>query len=113
MSEDKTTEAEELVVEVAAEPELVEKPKASKDPKIVFYCKDCGEIVETNRAGRKYVYMCKKCGTKNVAFGTEESIYGFFRLDDNEEEVETPSTTMKGLEEKEKREKEKAERRKK
>ncbi|MEK7126564.1 MAG: hypothetical protein AAB848_00510 [Patescibacteria group bacterium] len=54
---------------------------------IIFYCKDCEEIVETLRVGGKYVYKCKKCGTKNVAFGTRKSIYGFFRLEDEEEEV--------------------------
>lgn len=51
---------------------------------IVFYCKDCEEIVDTTRIGGKYVYKCKKCGTKNVAFGTKKSIYGFFRLEEKE-----------------------------
>lgn len=55
---------------------------------IIFYCKDCEEIVDTLRVGGKYVYKCKKCGTKNVAFGTRKSIYGFFRLEDEKEEVE-------------------------
>lgn len=54
------------------------------DNPIVFYCKDCAEIVETRRVGGKYVYTCKKCGTKNVAFGTKKSIYGFFKLVDKE-----------------------------
>lgn len=53
---------------------------------IIFYCKDCEEIVDTNRCGRKYVYKCKKCGTKNVAFGTKKSIYNFFRLEDEKKE---------------------------
>lgn len=53
-----------------------------KDTDIIFFCKDCQEVVETNRFGKKYVYMCKKCGTKNVAFGTVRSISTFFRLDD-------------------------------
>lgn len=47
---------------------------------IVFYCKDCGKIVDTERIGKKYVYKCKVCGTKNVAFGTEKSIKSFFRI---------------------------------
>lgn len=47
---------------------------------IIFYCKDCEEIVDTDKVGRKYVYKCKKCGTKNVAFGTEKSIKSFFRV---------------------------------
>ena len=55
---------------------------------IVFYCKDCEGIVDTDRVGRKYVYKCKKCGTKNVAFGTKKSIYSFFHVEDKEEEGE-------------------------
>lgn len=51
---------------------------------IIFFCKDCSEIVETERCGRKYVYKCKKCGTKNVAFGTKKSIYSFFRLEEGD-----------------------------
>lgn len=58
--------------------------KPVDDNPIVFYCKDCGEIVATSRVGGKYVYTCKKCGTKNVAFGTKKSIYGFFKLEDKE-----------------------------
>ena len=57
--------------------------KVKKGP-IVFYCKDCEEIVDTIQFGRKYVYKCKKCGTKNVAFGTEKSINTFFRLEEKE-----------------------------
>jgi len=55
---------------------------------IIFYCKDCGEIVDTIKCGKKYVYKCKKCGTKNVAFGTKKSIYSFFHLDDKEKKNE-------------------------
>lgn len=64
-------------------PEVVEKVDGGK---IVFYCKDCEELVETDRFGKKYVYMCKKCGTKNVAFGTLKSVRGFFRLDEKEKQ---------------------------
>jgi len=56
------------------------------DGTIVFYCKDCEELVDTERFGRKYVYKCKKCGTKNVAFGTMKSINSFFHLDDRKDE---------------------------
>lgn len=49
---------------------------------IIFYCKDCQEIVDTEKIGKKYVYKCNKCGTKNVAFGTRKSIYGYFRLEE-------------------------------
>jgi len=53
---------------------------------VIFYCKDCEEVVDTERVGSKYVYKCKKCGTKNVAFGTKKSIYTFFRLEDKKED---------------------------
>lgn len=59
---------------------------ATDDNPIVFFCKDCQEIVETVKVGGKYVYKCKKCGTKNVAFGTKKSIYGFFRIEEREKE---------------------------
>lgn len=66
------------------------KKEDLKIDEIVFYCKDCEEIVDTLKVGGKYVYKCKKCGTKNVAFGTEKSIYGFFRLEKTEEEEAAP-----------------------
>ncbi len=53
---------------------------------IIFYCKDCEQVVETNRVGKKYVYTCKKCGTKNVAFGTKKSIYSFFHIEEEAEQ---------------------------
>ncbi|MFH1218273.1 MAG: hypothetical protein V1679_00330 [Candidatus Peregrinibacteria bacterium] len=59
----------------------------TKDP-IIFYCKDCEAIVDTSRIGRQYVYKCKKCGTKNVAFGTEKSIRSFFRIEEREKKEE-------------------------
>ncbi|MFH1533724.1 MAG: hypothetical protein ABID64_02230 [Nitrospirota bacterium] len=65
----------------------MEENKPNKGP-IIFYCKDCEEIVETYQVGRKYVYKCKKCGTKNVAFGTEKSLNTFFRLEEKEKQME-------------------------
>jgi ATP sulfurylase len=58
----------------------------SKSP-IVFYCKDCGKIVDASKFGKRYVYTCKICGTKNVAFGTEKSIKSFFRIPEEKEEI--------------------------
>lgn len=46
--------------------------------RIVFFCKDCEKIVDGIKIGRKYVYKCPVCGTKNVAFGTERSIKNFY-----------------------------------
>ena len=54
---------------------------------IIFYCKDCEKIVDTDKVGRKYVYKCKKCGTKNVAFGTSKSIKSFFRVKEEKKEI--------------------------
>lgn len=48
--------------------------------KIVFYCKDCEKIVKGIKVGRKYVYKCPFCSTKNVAFGTEKSIKNFYNV---------------------------------
>ena len=53
---------------------------------IAFFCKDCNKVVPVNRVGRRYVYTCAECGTKNVAFGTANSIHSFFHI--KEEEVE-------------------------
>ena len=65
---------------------MTEADEKLDDNPIIFYCKDCEEVVETTKFGGKYVYKCKKCGTKNVAFGTKKSIYGFFKLEDKEKE---------------------------
>lgn len=58
----------------------------NNEPSIIFYCKDCQEIVDTDKVGGKYVYKCRKCGTKNVAFGTVKSIKNFFKIEDKPEE---------------------------
>jgi Zn finger protein HypA/HybF involved in hydrogenase expression len=71
--------------------------KSKKSP-IIFYCKDCEEVVDTHRVGRKYVYKCKKCGTKNVAFGTEKSIGTFFRLEEKEKKAKSEETKAKSEE---------------
>ncbi|MBU1992974.1 MAG: hypothetical protein ABH856_04040 [Patescibacteria group bacterium] len=61
---------------------LARKPAPKWGESIVFYCKDCEKTVETQQVGRKYVYKCKVCGTKNVAFGTPRSIKGFFHIEE-------------------------------
>jgi len=53
---------------------------------IVFYCKDCEKIVEVKPFGRKFVYRCSVCGTKNVAFGTEKAIRSFYRFEEGKKE---------------------------
>lgn len=77
----------------------------SKDTgNIVFYCKDCEQIVDVSRCGKKYVYKCKKCGTKNVAFGTKKSIYSFFHVKEDAEEREDTKEKKSKKEDKEKKE---------
>lgn len=68
---------------MAEETKKPEAENSTNECDIIFYCKDCNEIVETDRCGRKYVYKCKKCGTKNVAFGTRKSIYSFFKIEED------------------------------
>lgn len=65
----------------------------TKSP-IVFYCKDCEKLVDASKFGKRYVYTCKICGTKNVAFGTEKSIKNFFRIpEEKKEEAPVPVST--------------------
>ena len=47
---------------------------------VVFFCKDCEKIVDVKPVGRKFVYKCAICDTKNVAFGTEKAVKNFFRI---------------------------------
>lgn len=47
---------------------------------IVFYCKDCKEIIKGEKIGAKYLYKCPKCKGENVAFGTPKSIGNFYHL---------------------------------
>lgn len=55
-------------------------PTTEIQVKIVFFCKDCEKIIQGVKLGKKYVYKCPLCGTKNVAFGTEKSIRNFYRV---------------------------------
>ncbi|MFC1749341.1 hypothetical protein ACFL2V_11100 [Pseudomonadota bacterium] len=54
---------------------------------IVYYCKDCEKVVDTKPVGRKFVYKCAICGTKNVAFGTEKSVTNYYRVEEEAEKV--------------------------
>ena len=56
------------------------KLKEAASVRIIFYCKDCYKIVEGVKVGKKYVYKCPLCHTKNVAFGTEKSIRSFYHV---------------------------------
>lgn len=48
---------------------------------VSFYCKDCKEIVETERLNpNKYEYKCKKCSWKNIVIGTLEWLKSNYRI---------------------------------
>ena len=59
--------------------QLREKSKALESC-ILFYCKFCQAVVDVDRCGRRYSYICKTCGSKEVAFGTQASVAKFFHL---------------------------------
>lgn len=48
--------------------------------KLVFYCKNCEEIVEAKQTKKKFKFICPKCGKHEIAFGTEESIHNYYRI---------------------------------
>ena len=50
-----------------------------KEP-ITYYCKDCEKFVEVKPVGRKFVYKCAVCSTKNVAFGTKKSLISYYHI---------------------------------
>lgn len=42
---------------------------------IQFYCHACKKVVETDRPHpRKVAFVCKDCGSKNIAIGTQEGL---------------------------------------
>ena len=59
---------------------------------MIFYCKDCEKVVDVFPVGRKFVYKCSICKTKNVAFGTDKSIRNFFRLPEESAAPAAPAT---------------------
>lgn len=58
--------------------------KTGLPEEILFYCKDCHKVSPVHRLGRRYVYTCAVCGTKNVAFGSVRSISRYFRVSEEE-----------------------------
>jgi hypothetical protein len=61
---------------------------------LIFFCKDCEKVVDVIPLGKKFVYKCAICKTKNVAFGTEKSVKNFFKV----EVAETPAEPAKTVE---------------
>lgn len=65
-----------------------------KEP-ITFFCKDCEKIVKAYAVGRKFVYKCSICSTKNVAFGTEKALRGFYRVKEDASDTKTSEEVAK------------------
>lgn len=48
---------------------------------VSFYCKECEEIVDTERPNPQgYVFNCKKCGSENIAIWTLEWLKSNYKL---------------------------------
>jgi hypothetical protein len=47
---------------------------------VLFFCKECQDVVDVTRIPTKYLYKCKNCSSENVAFGSEKSIKNFFHI---------------------------------
>ncbi|MDD5769359.1 MAG: hypothetical protein PHE25_00175 [Candidatus Gracilibacteria bacterium] len=48
---------------------------------VAFYCKDCEEIVQTERKNPNgYIFICKKCSGTNVAVGTLAGLKENYRI---------------------------------
>lgn len=57
------------------------EPAAPAQAPIVFYCKDCKQIVDTPiKHKSKYEYMCPTCKSERVSFGTRQAISDFFQV---------------------------------
>jgi hypothetical protein len=48
---------------------------------VSFYCKDCKDIVETQRESPQwYVFCCKTCQWQNVVIGTLEGLKSNYKI---------------------------------
>ena len=57
------------------------KEEEKQSQKVVFYCKQCEEVVETKkRTGKKLKFVCSKCEGQDIYLGTELGIRGFFHV---------------------------------
>ncbi|MFH1375592.1 MAG: hypothetical protein ABIH35_02895 [Patescibacteria group bacterium] len=63
--------------EIKALPKDVEEiPEA----KLIFFCKNCEEVVDAKQTKKKFTFRCPKCAKTEIAFGTEESIRNHYRF---------------------------------
>ena len=52
--------------------------------KIVYYCKNCKDLVDGERVGKKYRFVCPVCKETDIPWGTEKSIKSFFKVKDGD-----------------------------
>ena len=45
---------------------------------VVYYCKSCKEVVETEM--KKNTIHCSKCKKKSLSYGTERSVNNFYHI---------------------------------
>lgn len=50
------------------------------DRAILFFCRNCSQLVDVTRIQKKYLYKCKNCGSEDVTFGSAKSVKNFFHL---------------------------------
>ena len=78
-----TTEITEETIDQAIK-KATEKPAPESidttNQAIIFYCKDCKEVVSAEKKGKSLTFTCPKCTKNNVAIGTQKSIENFYRL---------------------------------
>lgn len=63
--------------------EFWDRKKDFKDDRwdVSFYCKDCAEIVDTQRlSADSYIFECKKCWWRNIAIWTLEWLKSNYKI---------------------------------
>ena len=48
--------------------------------KIIYFCRDCEKQVKPKRIGKKFQFSCDECKGKNVSFGSEQSIFNYYKI---------------------------------
>jgi len=74
-----TDEVIQDAIEKATE-KLVSDITQNANQSIVFYCKNCKEIVFAEKKGKSLTFTCPKCSQSNIAIGTQKSIESYYRL---------------------------------
>lgn len=56
--------------------------------KIIYYCRDCKDLVKPKRVGKKFQFSCMVCKGNNVSFGSEKSIEKYYKVEMKEAKKE-------------------------